>query len=98
MWSFKLEAIKYCELDCESLHQILCTYNQTIFNKFKINIHKSLTGPSLTMRIFKTHFLKSNTIFQLLGKIESDIRQSYSGGAVDMYIPHNIKGSVLTKN
>jgi hypothetical protein len=28
-------------------------------------------------------------IYQLGGAIESDIRESYSGGAVDVYIPHN---------
>jgi hypothetical protein len=35
--------------------------------------------------------MKPNTIFQLLGPVEQDIRQSYSGGAVDVYKPHNIK-------
>jgi len=100
MWNFQHEAIKYCELDCESLHQVLTTYNETVFNKFNVNIHKSLTGPSLAMRIFKTHFLPKDTIYQLLGKIEFDIRESYTGGAVDVYIPHNIKKSVpvLSKN
>ena len=33
--------------------------------------------------------MPENSIYQLTGKIESDIRQSYSGGAVDVYIPHN---------
>lgn len=27
MWSFELEAIKYCKLDCEALHQVLTSYN-----------------------------------------------------------------------
>jgi DNA polymerase type B, organellar and viral len=98
MWSFQQESIKYCELDCESLHQVLISYNENVFKQFKINIHRSLTGPALSMRIFKTHFMPVNTIYQLLGKVEYDLRQSYTGGAVDVYIPHNIKGPVLTKN
>jgi hypothetical protein len=84
-------------------------FNELIYNKFQININKALTGPSLSMRVFKTHYLKPNTIYQInpLGgcKAEYDIRQSYSGGAVDVYEPHNLDlntsqnmGPVLTLN
>ena len=41
------------------------------------------------MIIFKAHDMPINTIFQILGNVEKDIRQSYTGGAVDSYIPHN---------
>ena len=41
------------------------------------------------MRIFKAHYLPKDTIYQILGKVESDIREAYTGGAVDVYIPHN---------
>ncbi len=37
--------------------------------------------------------MPENTIYQLLGTIEENIRQSYTGGAVDVYIPHNRIGS-----
>ena len=87
--NFQLEAIKYCKLDCQSLHEILIKFNTLIFSKFNINIDATLTLPSLAMRIYQTHFMPENSIYQLTGKIESDIRQSYSGGAVDVYIPHN---------
>lgn len=53
---------------------------------------KSLTIPSLTMKIFRTHFMPSNTIYQILGKVEEDIRHSFSGGAVDVYVPSNHLG------
>ena len=53
----------------------------------------TLTLPSLAMRIFRTHYLVKDTIYQLLGKVEQDIRESYTGGAVDVYIPHNRIGS-----
>jgi hypothetical protein len=89
MWSFKLEAIKYCKLDCKSLHQILTIFNNEFYNKFKINAHSVLTAPALSMKLFKTHFMPENLIFQINGLIESNIRQSYTGGAVDVYIPHN---------
>ena len=50
------------------------------------------------MKIFKAHFLPKNTIYQLLGKVEKDIRESYTGGAVDVYIPHNGKGGDILSN
>jgi hypothetical protein len=89
IWNFKDEAIKYCKLDCKSLHEILTKFNELIYSKFNINIHKSLTLPSLAMRIFKIHFMPANSIYQILGKTEFDIRESYTGGSVDVYIPSN---------
>jgi len=97
IWSFRDEALKYCKLDCLCLHQILTIFNEIIYKEFKVNIHNSLTLPSLAMRIYKTLFMPENTIYQLLGKIEKDIRESYTGGAVDVYIPHNRIGSFFSK-
>jgi DNA polymerase type B, organellar and viral len=56
---------------------------------FKINIHKYPTLSSLAFAIYRTNFLLQDTIPQLSGQIAKDIRQSYTGGAVDMYIPEN---------
>jgi hypothetical protein len=97
MWSFHQEAIKYCKLDCKTLHEILTKFNELIFNEFKLNIHSVLTLPSLAMKIYKTHFMPENTIYQILGNPEINIRQSYTGGAVDVYIPHNKIGKFFTK-
>ena len=96
-WNFKDEAIKYCKLDCESLYEVLIKFNELFFNKWNINIHDSLTLPSLVFKLFKTHYMPNNTIYQLHSLIEQNIRLSYTGclasgkrqGAVDVYIPHN---------
>jgi hypothetical protein len=92
-WSFQQEAIKYCKLDCKCLYEVLIKFNKLIFNEFKVNIHKSPSLPALAMRIYKTQFMPLNSIYQILGKPEQAIRNSYSGarsaGAVDVYIPHN---------
>jgi len=97
MWSFQQEAIKYCKLDCQTLHEILVKFNELIFNEFKVDSHKALTLPALAMRIYKTHYMPENTIYQLLGKAERNIRNSYTGGAVDVYIPHNRLGEFFNK-
>lgn len=36
-WNFKDEAIKYCNIDCISLYQVLNQFNVLLFNKFYIN-------------------------------------------------------------
>jgi hypothetical protein len=91
-WSLKDEAIKYCELDCISLFQIILKFNNMIFNLFNLNIHKYPTLPSLAFSIYRSNFMMENIIPQLSGKIANDIRQSYTGGAVDMYIPQPPNG------
>jgi hypothetical protein len=89
IWDFKDQAIKYCNLDCLILYEILIKFNELVFNEFKIDISKVLTLPALAMRVYKTNFMPDTKIYQLHGKVEQDIRDSYTGGAVDVYIPHN---------
>lgn len=88
-WNLKSEAIKYCELDCISLYQILIKFNNIIFEKYNLNINNYPTLPSLAFAIFRAHYLLENTIIEISGKIYNDIKKSYTGGAVDMYIPQN---------
>jgi hypothetical protein len=88
-WSFKLEAIKYCELDCKCLYELLVKFSELIFTNFEVDIHKVLTLPSLAMKIYKIHYMPKDSIYQLLGNVGAAIRESYTGGAVDVYIPHN---------
>jgi hypothetical protein len=94
-WNFKEEAIKYCKLDCKTLHEILTKFNELIFNNWNINIHEILTVPSLAMRLFKTHYLPKDSVYQLHSSVERAIRRSYTGGAVDVYIPHNHRNETL---
>ncbi|BDI12843.1 hypothetical protein (mitochondrion) [Phanerochaete sordida] len=89
-WSFRDESIKYCYMDCACLYEVLIKFNELIFKEFSVNIHGSLTLPSLSMKIFKVHYMPKDTIYQLLGNVEKDIRESYTGGAVDVYQHHNV--------
>lgn len=89
LWSFKDEAIKYCKLDCKCLFDVLVKFNELVFKEFKINIHTPLTLPSVAMAIYNSQYLPKDSLYLLLGPVEEDIRQSYTGGAVDVYLPHN---------
>jgi DNA polymerase type B, organellar and viral len=76
---------------------MLTLFNELVFSKFNVDIHKVLTAPALAMKIYKTNFMPENTIFQLLDHIYKDISQSYTGGAVDVYIPHNRTESIYSR-
>jgi hypothetical protein len=95
IWNFKNEAIKYCKLDCVSLHEVISKFSELVFNQFKVDPIKALTLPALAMRIYKTHYMPNYhsqnkySVYQLHGQPEYNIRKSYTGGAVDVYIPHN---------
>lgn len=87
-WSLKTEAIKYCELDCISLFQVIKAFSIKIYDLFKINISRCPTLPSLAFRIFRTHYLnKDIKLPVLINEIFKEIHKSYFGGHVDMYIP-----------
>jgi hypothetical protein len=86
-WNLRDETIRYCEIDCISLHQVIYKFTELIFNLFGKNVHHYPTLPSLAFAIFRSSFMFENSIPQLSGKIGKDIRQGYTGGAVDMYIP-----------
>nr|YP_009487201.1 hypothetical protein [Russula abietina]AWB36103.1 hypothetical protein [Russula abietina] len=92
-WNLKNEAIKYCNIDCVSLYQVIEKFNHLVFELFSINIHKFLTLPSLAFAVFRTKFMEFKNIPQLKGKVEKDIRAGYTGGSVDVFIPRgkNIK-------
>ena len=95
IWNLKNESVKYCNIDCISLYQVIIKFNNLIFDLFKINIHKYPTLPSLAFAIYRSNFMMETIIPQLSGKIANDIRQSYTGGAVDMYIPKPEEGTKI---
>jgi hypothetical protein len=63
-----------------------------IFDLFGKNIHNYPTLPSLAFGIFRSNFMTNENIPQLSGKIASNIREGYTGGSVDMYIPESKPG------
>ena len=95
-WSLKNEAIKYCELDCKSLYEVLKNFAKFIFKDFKINITTTPTLPSAAFKIFRTVFISEKTqIATINGKMFDDINNAFYGGHVDMYIPRNKSGELI---
>lgn len=90
-WSFREEAIKYCINDCRVLYQVLIKFNQLTFTSFKKNISVYPTTPSLAFGIYRTLFLKKDTIPMITGKIKRDLQLGYTGGSTEVYIPKPLK-------
>jgi len=88
-WSFKLELIKYCEVDCISLHQVLTKFSDLIWTNFKINFTKYPTISSLAFAIFRSNFMNCSKIPQISNDFFLKIKPAYTGGSTDMFIPTN---------
>jgi hypothetical protein len=87
-WNLKQETIKYCELDCISLYQVLVKFNELIFNNYQLNINRFPTLPSLAFGIYRSKYLGDNKIPLISGDIFNNIKKSYTGGHTDVYVPY----------
>jgi hypothetical protein len=87
VWKLRDETIKYCQRDCQALWLILKNFNVLIYNKYKLNIHRFPTLPSLTLAIYKSCYMSENVIPRISGDIYNFIRSGYTGGHTDVYKP-----------
>lgn len=90
-WNLRTESIKYCELDCKILYEVIRKFSKQIFYHYNVDIIKSCTISSLALRIYKTkleELLDENKIPKLNTQIYNDLRQGYTGGSVDAFIPY----------
>lgn len=88
VWDLKFEAIKYCSQDVVTLHQIILKFGNVIFDEIRLDISNYPTLSSLALGIFRCKFLGNYKIPIITGKIYKDIKDSYTGGSVDVYKPY----------
>lgn len=87
-WRLKDELIKYCENDVIVLHSLILSFTKHIFDRYKVNIQKYPSLPSVAFAIYRSNFLpNSNLIPIITGTVYSDIKNAYYGGFVDIYRP-----------
>jgi hypothetical protein len=92
----KKQVLDYCCKDCISLYQILIKFNNLIYNKFNVNIKSYPTLPSLSFGNYRTNYLNEKMeIAQISGKMYENIRNSYTGGSTDMFIPFNNENELI---
>ena len=78
----------YCNNDCLILFEIITKFKELVWRNWRINIDDYPTFSSLSFAIFRTHYLEENTIPLTSGKVFDFIKESYTGGSTDMYIPY----------
>ena len=89
LWNLKREIISYCEQDCRTLYQILSVFHEQVFTYFEVDFLKFSTLSSLSLGIYRTHFLLSNQQIPLIGgDMFKDLHYGYTGGSVDVYSPY----------
>jgi DNA polymerase type B, organellar and viral len=92
-WNLKDETILYCKNDVKILWEILDHYSKIIFENWYVDLMKSPTISSLAFKLFRSNYLpdldkQKIKIPAITGKIYEDIKKSYTGGAVDVYLPY----------
>ena len=89
VWDLRREVIRYCEQDCRSLYKVLSVFHDQIYSHFQIDflIYPSIS--SLSLSIYRTHFLSPDQRIPLIGgEMFKDMHSGYTGGAVDVYQPY----------
>jgi hypothetical protein len=79
------ESKEYNKLDCTSLYECLLIFSTFIYDKYNINITKTLSASGLSKKIFTTNYLKENTICLLDKKEDKFIREGYYGGRTECF-------------
>ena len=86
--NLKRKLRKYMHNDVMLQYDIFKGAQRHFFELFDfIDISSKRTLASIALEIFRTKFLSENTIFKLNAHQEEQIRKSYYGGGVDVYIP-----------
>ena len=63
----------------------MIAFTEFIWNKFKINVQKYPTLPSISFAIFRSQYQKHDNIPKITGATYNFIKQAYYGGFVDTY-------------
>lgn len=90
--------ISYCENDVISLHQGINKFSKIIFNSYRLDINKYMTLSSIAFNIYRSNFQKERQIPKITGQMYEDIRNSYLGGLVDVYIPEGTNLNIYDVN
>jgi hypothetical protein len=62
IWSLKIETLKYVDIDCIALHQILIKFGNMIFDMWGVDIKHTPTLPALCFKIYKARYMKEENI------------------------------------
>lgn len=88
-WDLRKETIKYLKSDVLGLLEAITKFSDIIYNKYQLNITKFKTLPGLSLAAYRSSYLPENLnkkLKMIKGGLENEIRKSYFGGNVDVFI------------
>ena len=88
-WDLQKELIKYLKSDVEGLLDVVLKFNNNIYSKYQLNITNFKTISSLALAVYRSSYIPSHLSKELKmikGELENEIRTSYFGGNVDVYV------------
>jgi len=100
-WNLKTETLKYLKSDLEGLLEAILKFRDNIFNKYQLNITKYKTLSGLALAVYSSAYIPNSLISDLKmikGELEKEIRSSYFGGNVDVFINKLDKGYLYDVN
>ena len=100
-WNLEKETLKYLKKDVEGLLEVTIKFRDTIHNKYNLNITKYKTLSSLALGLYTSNYISPDLIPELKmikGGLENEIRSSYFGGNVEVFINEITKGYLYDIN
>jgi hypothetical protein len=85
LYLIREELIKYNQLDCKVLHEVLTKFRIEMYNMFRINISNNPTLSSVALKLYRSCFMNVENINITPYKTYFNIRSGYTGGHVDVY-------------
>lgn len=88
-WSLKKNTLNYLKSDLEGLLEALIKFNESIYNKYQLNITNYKTISGLALAAYCSSYLPNNLKSELKmikGDLETELRTSYFRGNVDVFI------------
>ena len=87
-FNLKEKSLEYLEKDCIILYTVLKNFHKEFYELFKIDMFKSLTLPSLAVRVWKnTVYYKKIGSIKFNTNIYKAIKSAYFGGFSELYTP-----------
>lgn len=98
---FKKNTLLYLKSDLEGLLEALIKFNQYVYDKYSLCLTKYKTLPGLAFAAYSSSYLPNNLKSELKiikGELEREIRSSYFGGNVDVFINEISEGYLYDLN
>ena len=100
-WDLKKETLSYLKSDVEGLLEAVTKFRDNVYNKYQLNITKFKTLPGLVLAVYCSSYVPNSLkpeIKMIKGELEKEIRSSYFGGNVEVYVNEISKGYLYDLN